>query len=222
MWLHILTFTKHPITQLIDTVKLVFIIQLANYFLQLVDVVLTWWNGLTKDLDGFSCNMAIERLFLAPSNKRADSTAACQSVQTWRNLTYSMTKLFTESFNAYQMRPTHCAPYQYYFDRNSCLMVACQYFDICIWRECCNAVVSICRSMEGVKKHPSICLLLSAMKIQNICCGHSTLKGVTFGTSVSVSDVQYTVSNLLSISLVGMTTHGQERSADPLYCYQWT
>ena len=128
---------------------------------------------------------------------------SCQSVQTWRNLTYSMTKLFTESPNAYQMRPTHCAPYQYYFDRNSCLMVACQYFDICIWRECCNAVMSICRSMEGVKKHPSICLLLSAMKIHNICCGHSTLKGVTFGTSVSVSDVQYTVSNLLSISLVG-------------------
>ena len=82
-------------------------------------------------------------------------------------------------------------------------MVACQYFDICIWREWSNVVMSICRSMEGVKKHPSNCLLLSAMKIHNICCGHSTLKGVTFGTSVSVSDVQYTVSNLLSISLVG-------------------
>ena len=111
--------------------------------------------------------------------------------------------LYDQAFHRVQMRPTHCAPYQYYFDRNSCLMVACQYFDICIWRECCNAVMSICRSMEGVKKHPSICLLLSAMKIHNICCGHSTLKGVTFGTSVSVSDVQYTVSNLLSISLVG-------------------
>ena len=114
-----------------------------------------------------------------------------------------MTKLFTESPNAYQMRSTPCATYQNYFGRNGCLMVACQYFHICIWWEYCNAVMSIYRSMEGVKKHPRICLFLSTMKIHSVCCGHSTLKGIKFGTSVPVSDVQYTVSNLLSISLVG-------------------
>ena len=63
--------------------------------------------------------------------------------------------------------------------------------------------MSICGSMEGVRKHPRICLFLSAMKFHSICCGHSTLKGVKFGTSVSVGDVQYTDPNLLGISLVG-------------------
>ena len=106
-----------------------------------------------------------------------------------------MTKLFTESPNAYQRRSTPCATYQCYFGRNGCLMVACQYFDICMWRECCDVDV---QKHGSVKKYPRICLFLSAMKIHSICCNHCTLKGI-----VSVSDVQYTVSNLLSISLVG-------------------
>ena len=113
-----------------------------------------------------------------------------------------MTKLFTASPNAYQRRSTPCATYQYYFGRKA------------VWWWLASTSTSVsdentamlwCPSAEAWKAWRNILVSASSWVLWRSTASVAVIlpSGVKFGKSVSVSDVQYTDSNLPSISLVG-------------------